>query len=155
MSNTKHLTTCLTLIMFAGNAYAAPQLNCKGTYPGAYTRNTKHITVRLQKVNTSTLSLYSRAKPNTGGNRVCVYFDAGKDRAGYCLFVYRDSWTLRKAGEPGFFNIELAVGKTQKLKANSAQGFIVTFNNSLIKGKINRCWNFHMRRYVNGSLTAS
>ena len=156
MTNIKHLTTCLILALCAGSAYAVPQLNCKGTYPGVYTRNAKHITVRLQKVNMSTLSLYSSVKPNTGGNRVFVYFDVDKNRAaGYCLFVYRDSWTLRKEGKPGLYNIEVAAGKTKKLKVNSAQGFSVTFNDSLIQGKINRCWNFHMRRYVNGRLTAS
>ena len=135
---------CLSTVILASAAHAAHNLQCNGTYSGTVTRDANHINVKLQKVNTSTLSTYSAVKPTTGGNRVFVYFDTGKDRgAEYCLFVYRDFWTLRRESKPGLYNVQVGTGKTKSLKTNSTQGVNLKFNTTLIKGKINRCWNFH------------
>lgn len=42
------------------------------------------------------------------------------------------------------YSIEVGTGITKNAKPNVKRGFVVRFNNDLIKGKINRCWNFHM-----------
>lgn len=144
---TRASVVLLILTLGAITAHAAQLWQCKGTYPGTVTRGAENTVVQIQEVDTSVLSSYSDVKPYTGGNRVFVYFDTNSATKGaeYCLFVYRDNWTLRKQTQPGFFGAEVGTGNIANLEANSTKGFVVEFKSSLIKGQINRCWNYHMQ----------
>lgn len=116
---------------------------CNGDYPGIVTRTGNRMTVELERLDSKSLSSYTSVMPLTGGTRVMVYYDTRPAQgAEYCLFIYRDYWTLRRIStKPGFFNVEIGSGSIKSLKADSALGVAIEFDARLIPENITRCWN--------------
>lgn len=116
---------------------------CQGSYNGQVLVDEDTARVQISGIDRSGLSDYAEAKPNTGGDRLMIYFDTGGDAAAdLCLFAYRDGWTLRRDSAPGYFSIVLAEGTVDDLGNRAGIGMDIEFDASLIGGPIRRVWNY-------------
>jgi len=119
---------------------------CAGSYPACVGVDEAHVTVLVKDVGRTGLDSYARQRPNTGGDRLFVYFDVDPSQMGaeYRLVIYEDEWTFRGPGEAGSGEVELATGTVKPYGDIKHMGAEIQLPASLLRNPVRKTWNYRM-----------
>jgi len=137
----------LSCLMFLGCATMPDknmpaELICAGDYECKLITDKKSQRLIVSGLDFSKLSSYEYIKPKTSGNRLRIYFDSNpkKDGPEYCLFMYKDKWTLRTESIPRYFNIIVAGGSYDIEHLGKTQ-VSIDLKEYLKRRRVYKCWN--------------